>query len=144
MILIAHRGNTKGPNPISENTVDYIDEAIEQGYDAEIDVWMTQKGIYLGHDYPAYLVTETWLQSREQSLWIHCKNIQALSELHREFRVFFHNNDDYTITSDNWIWAYPGKYVPDGSRAIAVTTNLSRKDLKNYAGICSDYVSMWK
>ena len=30
MILIAHRGNTTGPNPARENTVAYIQEALDK------------------------------------------------------------------------------------------------------------------
>lgn len=142
MILIAHRGNTNGPNGVSENTPDYIDEALDQGYDAEIDVWSTRHGIYLGHDYPNYQINIKWLQDRADKLWIHCKNIDAMSELHEHFNVFFHNVDDYTLTSKNYIWAYPGKSVPPNSRAIAVLKN-EMINISNFAGICTDYVSRY-
>ena len=36
MILIAHRGNLKGPNPDKENKPDYLEFAINKGYDVEI------------------------------------------------------------------------------------------------------------
>jgi hypothetical protein len=39
-IWIAHRGNTRGPNPEKENHPDYILQAIREGFDVEIDVWM--------------------------------------------------------------------------------------------------------
>ena len=32
MILIAHRGNTSGPNPEKENNPQYVDKAIDSGY----------------------------------------------------------------------------------------------------------------
>jgi len=38
MKLISHRGNLFGPNPTNENNPDYILNAIELGYDVEIDV----------------------------------------------------------------------------------------------------------
>ena len=38
MILIAHRGNTIGPNIEKENHPDYIDEAIKKGFDVEVDI----------------------------------------------------------------------------------------------------------
>ena len=38
MILIAHRGNIDGPNPEMENNPQYIDKAIDSGYNVEIDV----------------------------------------------------------------------------------------------------------
>ena len=53
MILISHRGNIMGPNPEQENHPDYIREALNIGYDVEIDVWYTDK-FMLGHDKPQY------------------------------------------------------------------------------------------
>ena len=37
MILIAHRGNVNGPNPELENTLEYINSAIDAGYECEIE-----------------------------------------------------------------------------------------------------------
>jgi len=50
MILISHRGNINGVEG-KENHPDYIDRAIEKGYDVEIDVRQDNRpGFYLGHD----------------------------------------------------------------------------------------------
>ena len=38
-LYISHRGNLTGPIPEKENTVDYINDAIHQGFDVEIDIW---------------------------------------------------------------------------------------------------------
>ena len=38
MKLIAHRGNIDGPNPSKENHPEYIESAIVDGYDVEIDL----------------------------------------------------------------------------------------------------------
>ena len=48
MIIISHRGNINGPEPQKENLPDYIDFALENGLDVEVDLWWN-KGIYLGH-----------------------------------------------------------------------------------------------
>ena len=65
MKLIAHRGNTEGPNPLEENKPEYIEQAIENGFDVEIDIWyITQtKQFFLGHNKPEYLITLFWLAS---------------------------------------------------------------------------------
>ena len=52
MILISHRGNLNGKMPQNENHPDYIDEAIHAGYDVEVDVWMIDNELFLGHDEP--------------------------------------------------------------------------------------------
>ena len=53
MILISHRGNLDGPKPEKENNPKYIWEALNEGYQVEIDVWY-DKGWWLGHDRPKY------------------------------------------------------------------------------------------
>ena len=54
MILISHRGNLSGPNPLRENTANYIDEAIKKGFDVEIDIWENEGDFFLGHDEPQH------------------------------------------------------------------------------------------
>ena len=78
MILISHRGNVDGRIIERENHPDYIDEAIHAGYNVEIDVWMIEGVLLLGHDEPQYGITQQWLNDRHYSLWLHCKNIEAM------------------------------------------------------------------
>ena len=116
MILIAHRGNINGKVEKLENSPSYIDSAIEQGYDVEIDVWYHQHEFWLGHDEPSYEVSLKWLTDRKDSLWIHCKDLISIDML-RELQIrnnvdlnyFFHDEDDCTLTSKGDLWVYPGK-----------------------------------
>ena len=80
MIWISHRGNVSGKNIDRENTVSFIEEAIEQGFDVEIDIckWDGSK-FYLGHDVPAESIDVKWLKSRP--LWVHAKDHLVLHEL---------------------------------------------------------------
>ena len=54
MKLISHRGNLNGPNKEHENHPDYIWEALQAGYEVEIDVWWVDGKFKLGHDEPQY------------------------------------------------------------------------------------------
>lgn len=38
-IVIAHRGNISGPDPEQENKPEYLQAALDKGYDVEVDVW---------------------------------------------------------------------------------------------------------
>ena len=38
MLFISHRGNLHGPNPVLENTISYIDKALQDGFASEVDV----------------------------------------------------------------------------------------------------------
>jgi glycerophosphoryl diester phosphodiesterase len=64
MKLIAHRGNINGPNPLRENSIDYIEEAISEGFDVEIDLRVEDNQCYLGHDDPQYFVKLIAIQLR--------------------------------------------------------------------------------
>lgn len=150
MRLIAHRGNINGPNPLEENKPEYIEAAIAQGFDVEIDVRYDtfDNQIYLGHDKKQYVIDWFWFAKYRDYLWIHCKNIQALYEFSYEtsgFNYFWHQNDDFTLTSTNKIWTYPGK--PYTSMSVIVMPECEKNidefvDLRAYNcyGICSDYV----
>lgn len=145
MKLIAHRGNTNGSFESYENEPNYIDLAISRGYDVEVDVWFIDKILYLGHDKPQYGVNFSWFRDRIGKLWIHCKNIDAVSffnENHYEFNYFWHENDTITLTSLNNIWAFPNKQPIKGS--IAVMPELNNDDVSQCMGICSDYVEKYK
>lgn len=139
MILVSHRGNISGPNPENENHPDYITGALSLGFDVEVDIW-GDKELWLGHDKPQYKCSISFLINNYQKLWIHCKNLMAIDIL-SEFKVlnyFWHQNDDFTLTSKNFIWTYPGKHVCNKSVLVV-------DDAREYAGpicfgLCSDYL----
>lgn len=143
MIYISHRGNLKGRNVERENQPEYIDEAINAGFDVEIDVWMIDNEFYLGHDEPQYKVIYNWLSTRYEKLWIHCKNVEAVEWFNQNgFNYFWHENDTLTLTSKQYMWAYPGKQPIIGS--IAVMPEIYNDKIKKCVGICSDYVKDYK
>jgi hypothetical protein len=144
MILISHRGNLNGKIPQNENHPEYIDEAIHAGYNVEIDVWMIEGVLFLGHDEPQYGVTQHWLNERYEHLWVHCKNVEAMEWFNAigGFNYFWHQEDTVALTSMNIIWAYPGKQPIKGS--IAVMPEIHNDDLDACVGICSDYINDYK
>jgi len=144
MILISHRGNVNGKNTEKENHPDYIDETIALGYDVEIDLWVIEGVLLLGHDEPQYGVSQLWLSQRSQSLWIHCKTIETLEwfNIIGGFNYFWHEEDTVTLTSKGFIWAYPGKQPI--KRSIAVIPEIHNDDMTQCIGICSDYIENYK
>lgn len=139
MILISHRGNINGINSDRENTISYIQEAIDSGYDVEIDICKWDgKNFFLGHDNPQEKVSEKWLLNNP--LWCHAKNFEVLNQLLiKKIHCFWHESDRYTLTSKGFVWAYPGQ--TGGKNTIAVhPEKLSNGERKKLAGVCSDYV----
>ena len=146
MIKIAHRGNLLGPNPDHENHPDYIQAALNNGFDVEVDVWLIDSKFILGHDGPQYEVEVDFLYN--DHFWLHAKNIPAISDFNKRscryiINCFFHDTDDCVLTSGGWIWTYPGKPII-GPGAIAVMPErVPGWDISKAEGICTDYPSKY-
>lgn len=144
MRFIAHRANIEKKVPGEENSPDKILHCINLGYDVEIDVWDIEGNLYLGHDEPQYSIKPEFLL--DGSLWCHAKNPEALLRLRQiGAHCFWHQNDDYTITSRGLVWVYPDKPLLINSVAVMPEIckyNLS--DLKMCYGICSDQISLYR
>jgi hypothetical protein len=143
MIYISHRGNINKKIIERENSIPYIEEAISLGYDVEIDVWLIDNNLFLGHDSPQYLVEYNWILERSNKLWVHCKNMESLVFLQEDagLNFFWHQTDDVTLTSKGYIWAYPGKQPIKNS--IAVMPEINNDSVRSCIGICSDYIERY-
>ena len=140
MIKISHRGNINGRIEEAENRPDYVEDTLRLGYDVEVDVWFLDNKFYLGHDEALYAIDKTFLNNPH--LWVHCKNIDAVLALqYSKVHYFWHENDTITLTSQGFIWAYPGKQPIKNS--IAVMPELYNDDLTSCIGICSDYINKY-
>ncbi len=154
MKIIAHRGNLTGPNPDKENSIDYIEEAISEGFDVEIDLWVEDDQCYLGHDNPQYFVTMEWLRKYKDVLWIHCKNLEALEKISSapiDFHYFWHDIDRYTLTSKGIGWVLVGQ-IPFKKSIIVLPESINYYDkyegkydrILNTMGICTDKPLFYK
>jgi hypothetical protein len=144
MKLISHIGNLSGPNLELENTPTYIDEALDSGYDVEVDVWHKNDRFYLGHDLAEHKVPVGWFLNRSHKLWIHCKNHEAFQILlrYQSLNIFWHQTDDFALTSKGYVWCYPG--IGPLDRSVAVMPELDTPNLVKYDAICSDEISLFK
>ena len=143
MILISHRGNVMGRIPNNENNPNYIDEAINAGFDVEVDMWWVDGRVYLGHDNPQYEVDNEWLVDRADKLWVHCKNVELLNWIRSTIlHWFWHENDTMVLTSKNYMWVHSGKQPIVGS--IAVMPEIHNDDISKCIGVCSDYINNFK
>tara|TARA_R110002012_G_C11630347_1_gene609767 strand:- start:1278 stop:1736 length:459 start_codon:yes stop_codon:yes gene_type:complete len=149
MIFISHRGNISGKNIALENDPIYIDSAISMGYDVETDIRIIDNCFFLGHDTAQHKVNIEWIMNRKNSLWIHAKNLNCLNffskHMQDKYRFFWHQNDDYTLTSNNIIWAYPGSVLSDNSIAVMPeNAKYKKEEILNCYGICSDFISLYE
>ena len=144
MLLISHRGNTSSINTDKENSPDYIIGAIALGFYVEVDLFVIDNLFYLGHDKPTYLIDSNFLNN--DKLFVHCKNKEALlfmSKASYNCEYFWHQNDNYTLTSKGNIWTYTGEELIEGSICV-MPENHSYSDLSMCYGICSDVIERYK
>lgn len=143
MKFIAHRGLFNGPDVNLENRPEQIELAISEGFECEVDLWVVQHELFLGHDHPDYKIGIEFL---DKPLWIHAKNLEALTWLsknNKDYNYFWHENDAFTVTSKGLIWTLPGNEVSHNSVMVMpeyIDKTLSNVDNARCYGICSDYI----
>ena len=141
MIYISHRGNINGKNTELENNPNYIDNALNEGFNVEVDVWFMNNNFLLGHDKGSYKVDFNYLKNSK--IWCHAKNIEAMLELKKHNCIYFwHQNDDVTLTSNGYFWTFPGKIISKNSICVLPEMNSYKK--MDCAGICSDFIKKYK
>ena len=139
MKIISHRGNTSGPNKEYENHPNTISSLLKKNIDCEIDVWSVNDVFYLGHDFPQHKIDASYIL--QNGLWCHAKNLEALYKMNTigDIHFFWHENDDYTLTSKNVIWTYPEKITTDNSVIVDLSNNWRDKNY-NCLGVCVDWI----
>jgi len=139
MKVICHRANLDDDSKNLENNPIQIKKCINLEFDVEIDVWYINQKFMLGHDFPLYEVNYSFLQNNK--LWCHAKNYHALKNMINNTKIncFWHQHDDYTITSKGFMWGYPNVQLMDNSIAVMPEiTQYSLQDLKRCYAICTD------
>jgi hypothetical protein len=151
MVIISHRGNLEGPNSCSENSPTAIERAIELGFDCEVDVWVENEKIFLGHDFPEHQIEIGFLTKHKHNLWVHCKNADAVEFLALNapyIHFFWHQTDDYTITSRGMIWIYPGRPIIRSGVGVLPeiwgTEGMGEGAFNALSAICTDFPNKYK
>ena len=115
MRLIAKRGQFSGPNKQTENTKAQIQLALSKGYDVELDVILTDNGLFLGHDGPKErLLYDGFLDGPK--IWTHCKSRRTYDHLIKSpfIKAFCHEEEDLAYINQmqfKWNHARLGKNV---------------------------------
>lgn len=144
MKIISHRGNLDGPN-ILENHPLQIIKAIDFGFDVEVDIWGCEEKFWSGHDKPTHTLSTDFIISIMPNTWFHCKNLEAIymcKNFIYDLNFFWHESDQYTITSKGYIWTYPGMQLNKFS--INVLPEQSKIYDNNCFAICTDYPLKYK
>ena len=141
MYLISHRGNLNGVESENENNPKYLKIAINKEFNVEVDVRFEKEKFYLGHDFSQYEVNKDFLLN--ENIWCHAKTHNALLALDKiNAHYFWHQEDDYTITSKGFFWTFPGKELL--KKSICVLPEKANYKKIDCLGICSDFIERYK
>lgn len=142
MKFIAHRAYTNGKDADLENSPSAIQTLLNNNIDVEIDVWYVSGEYFLGHNEPEHLVEKSFLL--QDGLWCHAKNTDALVEmLDSNIHCFWHQSDDFTITSKGYIWAFPGKETTGKNTVMLFPERNPDIDYTKYDFVCTDYLEKY-
>lgn len=145
MRFIAHRGNTEGAKPELENTLSYLEAALKNKFDIEVDVFTRKGQLYLGHDTPKDPINIEFLTNRR--VWCHAKDEATFLNLikFQDLNVFWQQDDKFSITSRGYIWTHSkcSKFVQNSVATVLDYKSEFLKDKKIH-GICSDIIQLYR
>ena len=73
----------------------------------------------------------------------HPENIEAMEAFNvSSFNYFWHEEDDFTLTSKGFIWSYPKKYnnLYEGKKQVILDFSKTPQINEDCYGICLDYI----
>ena len=138
-IIISHRGNLDGKSK-NENTLSSIMKCLDiVNLNVEVDVWYHKHNFWLGHDEPTYLL-HNYRILQDTRIWCHAKNLEAARQLKSfDCHFFWHQKDDFTITSSGFFWTYPGKKLCNNSIAVLPEIKIDKETIDKAIGVCTDF-----
>jgi hypothetical protein len=148
---ISHRGNLEGKIGSNENTTHYVNQAMEKGYDVEIDVRFKDNTLYMGHDEPDEEIIPDWLLKNADRLWIHCKDLDSMifisksPILHNQLNYFGHSQDPFVLTSKGFLFCLPSDNL-DSNCVLVMPEhfNFTLKPSNNAYAVLTDYPTKYK
>lgn len=142
-LLISHRGNTTGIDPMKENSPEYIQSALDKGFHVVVDVWLVGRvHLALGTEQPRFPTTIEFL--KDNKIICRAKSAETLEYLLvQSVHCFMHDRDSHVLTNGGLIWTVPGK--PIMSRSVFtmpehILPDISSMALLTCAGVCSDRI----
>lgn len=141
-ILISYLGNISGRDEQRENTTDYIQAALKQGYNASCEV-LVQHGAF-------FLLTANGLQRlpyamlSNPKMWFGALNAPTLDALCAASAHAFPCGAALALTTVGYLWCQPGVQLTP--RSIAVLPEEAPADwlsAEEPAGLCSAVISRY-
>ena len=143
---IARCGNLDGCSAALENTPDYLEAAIERGFDVSCEVVYRDGTFWIGSE-ERRIAAPRELLVREE-VWCQAKDVRTLDALYHDpgIHCFFQALDDVSLTSRGFLWTHPRCRVVTRRSIVAVRDfEGDRIDrVRSGAGVCSDRIAVWR
>jgi hypothetical protein len=138
---ILHRGLREGPDLTRENVEALLWQRLEEGWDVEVDVWRVDGIWWIGHDRPSNRLQNSTLLLHPRA-WIHCKNLEAVGAMPPSSNYFVHDNDPATLTSQGFLWCYPGQKANFHKCVVVLPERIGWRlsTFETVNAVCSDYL----
>jgi hypothetical protein len=143
--FISHRGNIRGMDIGTENSVPRITEVLEQGFCVMVDVWTVGGGnmLALGSNNPRHPVDIELLKHEH----VICRARTALALqvlLAAQTHCFAFEHDPFVVTTGGLIWVSPGHTVPKNGVCYLPEHSVPDPKLSlnlSCAAICSNFIA---
>jgi len=138
MLYISNKGNISGRDPKKENTVEYLLQAVQDGYCIKTDLWVIKGRLVTGNDFPANGIILDRFE--KDKLLIQARNLPALLFLlENGYHCFWRESDDIVLTNKNFVLSFNNSLIP---KCIVMNPEKNIiSDWSNYLGLCSDFIS---
>jgi hypothetical protein len=146
-LLISNKGNINGIVPERENSIQYVQEALDLGFLVVVDVFLIgQNQVATGCEVPQYSTTVEFLKNtniicRAQS--IECLEFLLSNQVH----CFYHKHDRCSLTNGGLLWTRPGSNITKSCvfnlPEIIMPDVTTIKDIE-CVGICSNFIKLIK
>jgi len=138
MLYISNKGNISGRDPKKENTVEYLLQAVQDGYCIKTDLWVIKGRLVTGNDFPANGIILDRFE--KDKLLIQARNLPALLFLlENGYHCFWRESDDIVLTNKNFVLSFNNSLIP---KCIVMNPEKNIiSEWSNYLGLCSDFIS---
>ena len=138
MLYISNRGNLSGRNPEEENSLEYLQEAVANGYCVKTDVWVIRGRLVTGVEEPTKAINLN--NFAKDRMLIRARNSPALLFLlENGYHCYWRESDNIILTNKNFVLSFNNSLIP---KSIVMNPEDNPiYDWSDYLGLCSDFIS---
>ena len=146
MRLISNKGNISGVSE-NENNPEQIQNAIDNGYEVKVNLWLKDNKLYTGNNEAEHLFSLEFLETNHSKLWLQCHDIELIKRfseidpLGLKINYFWIDNGNVVRTSKG-VWIVRENEPFDG--CVYLNPEINELDYSKCLGLISDRILNYK